>query len=124
MCFAGTVLADADAVLKMCDSCHDADSPEAGSDMPAIAGLSEFYHADQLYFYRDEERPCIDATDASGEMTSMCAVTADLNDDDIDTVAAHYAALPFVAVKQDFDATLAAAGNKIHDRGCMMCHSD
>lgn len=124
MCFAGTALADVDAVLKMCDSCHGEGSLEAGSDVPAIAGLSELYHADQLYIYRDGDRPCIDAADASGEMTNMCALVADLSDDDIDAVAAHYATLPFVAASQDFDATLAAAGEKIHDRSCMMCHSD
>lgn len=124
ICFAGTAVADVDAVLKTCESCHGEGSLEAGSDMPAIAGLSEFYHADQLYFYRDEERPCADATSAGGETTNMCAVAADLGDDQIDDIAAHYAALPFVAVKQDFDATLAAAGNEIHDRDCAMCHSD
>jgi len=124
MCFAGTALADVEAVLKACDSCHGESSLEAGSIMPAIAGLSEFYHADQLYFYRDEERPCIDTANASGEMTSMCAVSADLSDEDIDAVAAHYATSPFVALKQEFDATLAAAGSQIHDRGCTMCHTD
>ena len=115
----GAAVADIEGVLKACDDCHSGEG-----DVPAIAGLSEFYHSDQLYFYRDEERPCIDTPDASGETTTMCAATADLGDDQIDEIAAHYAAMPFVAAKQDFDATLAAAGNQIHDRGCVMCHTD
>lgn len=124
MCFAGTALADVEGVLETCDSCHGQGALEAGSDMPSIAGLSEFYHADQLYFYRDGDRPCIDTTDASGAMTNMCTLTADLSDDDIDAIAAHYAELPFVAAKQDFDATLVAAGQAVHDRDCGICHSE
>lgn len=117
--FCGAAAADVAEIVKSCDGCHT-----GNGDLPAIAGLSEFYQSDQLYFYRDEERPCIDTPDASGETTNMCAVAADLSDDQIDEIAAHYAAMPFVAAKQDFDATLAAAGNEIHDRDCAVCHSD
>jgi len=124
LCLSGAALADMEATLKTCDGCHGADSTGAEKNFPSIAGLSEFYHADQLYFYRDEERPCEDASNASGEVTNMCALTADLSDDDIDAVAAHYAAQPFVAAQQEFDATLAAAGQQIHDRVCDSCHSD
>jgi sulfide dehydrogenase cytochrome subunit len=124
LCLAGTVLADTADIVKTCDSCHGADNLGAESGLPAIAGLSEFYHADQLYFYRDGERPCADAPDASGNMTNMCAQTADLSDDEIDAVAAHYAALPFVAAQQEFDAALVAAGQQIHERDCEVCHTD
>ena len=54
----------------------------------------------------------------------MCAVAAALDEDTIDAVAAHYAALPFVPAKQDFDADLAAAGKAVHDEACDRCHSD
>lgn len=117
--FCGAAAADVAEIVKSCDGCHT-----GSGDLPAIAGLSEFYHSDQLYFYRDEERPCADATSAGGETTNMCAVTADLSDDQIDEIAAHYAAMPFVSVKQDFDAALAAAGQQIHDRDCAVCHSE
>jgi sulfide dehydrogenase cytochrome subunit len=96
--------------------------------MPTIAGLSEYYHGDQLYIYRDEERPCAESEyrqgDTSRAAASMCQVSADLSDEQIDAIAAHYAELPFVAAKQDFDAALAAAGQAIHDRDCAKCHSD
>ena len=59
-----------------------------------------------------------------GTTTNMCAAVADLSDDDIDEIAAHYAAMPFVAVKQEFDAALAAAGQAIHERDCAVCHTD
>ncbi len=54
----------------------------------------------------------------------MCAVAAKLSDDDIDALAAAYAELPYVKMKQDFDATLAAAGKAIHDEHCDKCHSE
>jgi sulfide dehydrogenase cytochrome subunit len=115
----GTAMADAESAMKMCGGCHG-----ANSNAPTIAGLSEFYHADQLYFYRDEERPCSDMATAGGETTNMCAVVADLSDDDIDAIAAHYAAMPFVAAKQDFDSALAEAGKAIHERDCAVCHTE
>jgi sulfide dehydrogenase cytochrome subunit len=42
----------------------------------------------------------------------------------IDELAAHYAALPFVAAKQEFDAGLAAAGKAVHEAECDRCHSE
>lgn len=115
----GAAFADVESALKTCDGCHG-----ANDSAPLIAGLSEFYHADQLYFYRDEERPCHDMASASGDTTNMCAITADLSDDDIDAIAAHYAAMPFVAAKQEFDAAQAEAGMAIHERDCAVCHTD
>ena len=54
----------------------------------------------------------------------MCDAVADLDDDQIEGLADHYASLPFVAAKQDFDADLAAAGKAVHDAECDRCHSD
>jgi len=124
LCLGGAALADIESIVKSCDSCHGADSLKSGSEVPAIAGLSDYYQADQLYFYRDKERPCKDAKTSSGVVTNMCNVTADLSDDQIDALGAHYAALPFVAAKQEFDAALAAAGQKIHERDCEICHTE
>lgn len=117
-----------EAAIETCSGCHGDNGVSQWSDVPTIAGLSEYYHADQLYFYRDKERPCVDSAfrqgDTSRAAASMCAVTADLSDDQIDAIAAHYSALPFVAAKQDFDAVKAAAGKAIHERDCSICHSD
>jgi sulfide dehydrogenase cytochrome subunit len=119
LCFCGTAMADVGSLVSTCNGCHGVDS-----SMPTITGLSEFYHADQLYFYRDEERPCSDAKSSGGDTTNMCAVTADLSDEDIDALAAHYAAMPFVPSKQEFDAALAGAGQAIHERDCAVCHTE
>ena len=113
--------------MDQCNDCHGDQGVSQWSDVPTIAGLAEFVHADALYIYRDEERPCTDSAyrqgDTSRAETNMCAVAAELSDDQIDALAAAYAELPFVSAKQDFDAAKAAAGKAVHDQSCDRCHS-
>ena len=123
-----TLAGDLDAIIADCDSCHGENGVSQWTDVPTIAGIDAFVHSDALYIYRDEARPCATseyrcgATDKAA--TSMCVVAQDLSDDQIEAIAEHYAALPFVPAQQDFDADLAAAGKVIHDRDCARCHSD
>jgi len=125
---AGTASADISTIVEDCTGCHGDDGVSQWSDVPTIAGLSEYYHGDQLYLYRDEERPCGDSEyrqgDMSGQTSNMCAVTADLTDEQIDAIAVHFSEMPFEAATQEFDATLAAAGQVIHERDCQICHSE
>ena len=119
---------DLSAVVEDCNGCHGDNGVSQWNDVPTIAGIPEFVHSDALYVYRDNERPCAESEyrqgDTSKPATTMCAVVAELDDDTIDAVAAHYAELPFVAAKQEFDADKAAAGKAIHDEHCDKCHSD
>jgi cytochrome subunit of sulfide dehydrogenase len=124
LCLGSAVFADIGDNVKSCNGCHGAENLAKNNAVPSIAGLPEYYHSDQLHFYSDNERPCGEAASSSGEKTSMCAVAADLSDDQIDELAAHYAALPFVPAKQASDAALAAAGKLVHERDCAVCHSD
>ena len=123
-----TSAAEIDAVVEDCNGCHGDDGVSQWSDVPTIAGISEFVHADALYIYRDEARPCAESEyrqgDTSRAATTMCAVVADMGDDTIDEVAAYYAELPFVAAQQEFDAGLADAGKAVHEAQCDRCHSD
>lgn len=122
------VAADLDATIAGCNDCHGNNGVSQWNDVPTIAGLSEYFHADQLYYFRDGERPCSESKyrqgDTSRPATTMCAVTADLADEDLDAIGAHYAELPFVAAKQEFDAGLAATGEAIHEEACGRCHTD
>lgn len=127
---AGTTAAvaqDLAGIVETCNGCHGEDGVSQWSDVPTIAGIDGFVHSDALFIYRDEGRPCAQSDfrqgDTSRAPTSMCATAATLDDDRIEAVAAHYAELPFVAAKQEFDAALAAAGEQIHERDCGMCHS-
>jgi sulfide dehydrogenase cytochrome subunit len=119
---------DLDAVVENCNGCHGNDGVSQWTDVPTIAGVSEFVHSDALYIFRDEGRPCTETEykqgAKSGSATTMCAAVADLSDDMIEEIAAYYAALPFVPAKQEFDAALAAAGKAIHDAECDRCHSE
>lgn len=119
---------DLDAIVESCNGCHGDDGVSQWSDLPTIAGIDSFVHSEALYIYREEGRPCAESKYRQGGTerppTTMCAVAAELDDDTIEALAEHYAALPFVAAKQSFDPALAAAGQAIHDRDCARCHSD
>lgn len=120
--------AEIDAMIENCDGCHGNNGVSRWNDMPTIAGIDEFAHTEALFVYQDEARPCAQSEfrqgDTSRPPTNMCDVVADMSDADIEGIAAHYAALPFVPAKQEFDAALAEAGKTVHARGCDRCHSD
>jgi len=126
--FSTASVADIDALMKGCNDCHGDAGVSQWSDVPTIAGLAEFVHVDALYIYQDEARPCADSKyrqgDTSRPATTMCAIAAELSEDDIDALAAAYAELPYVKATQDFDAALAATGEGVHKEHCDKCHSD
>ncbi len=125
--FAAPALADVASIAKGCDGCHGDNGVSQWTDVPTIAGIDAFVHSDALYVYRDEARPCAMSDyrqgDTSRAATNMCDVVKDMSDADIEAIAEHYAALPFVPAKQEFDADLAAAGKAKHDADCGRCHS-
>jgi sulfide dehydrogenase cytochrome subunit len=126
--FPALASADIDAIMQDCNGCHGDNGVSQWTDVPTIAGLAEFVHVDALYIYQEEARPCAESEyrqgDTSRAATTMCAVAAELSEDDIDAIAAAYAALPYVKATQDFDAALAAAGQALHEEHCDRCHSE
>ena len=126
--FASAAFAQDAAVIENCNGCHGDDGVSQWSDVPTIAGTPEYVHADALFFFRDNERPCAESDykqgDTSRPATTMCQVVADLDDATLEDLALYYFELPFVAAQQKFDAGLAAAGKARHDELCDKCHSD
>ncbi len=120
--------ADIDALIEDCNGCHGDNGVSQWSDVPTIAGLAELVHVDALYIYMDEMRPCAESEYRQGDTSrapiTMCAIAAELSDEDIEALAAAYAEMPYVSAKQDFDADLAAAGEAIHAKQCDRCHTD
>lgn len=120
--------ADIEATIENCNECHGENGVSQWPDMPTISGIDAFTHADALYVYRDRERACDKSKFRLGDTertpTSMCDIVAEFSDDEIEALAEHYAALPFVAATQEFDAELAEVGAAIHKRECDRCHSD
>lgn len=124
----GVAASDLDAVMKGCNDCHGNNGVSEWNDMPTIAGIDSFGHADGLYMFRDEERPCAESKYRQGDTaraaTTMCAVAAELSDDQIDALGDAYSELPFVPAAQAFDAELAKKGAALHEQHCDQCHSD
>jgi sulfide dehydrogenase cytochrome subunit len=119
---------DIDSLMGGCNDCHGDNGVSQWSDVPTIAGIDAFGIADALFMYRDEERPCSESEyrqgDTSRAATTMCAIAADLSDEDIEALGDAYGELEFVAAAQDFDAALAESGTAIHEQQCDKCHSD
>lgn len=124
----GLASADLDALMQGCNDCHGDNGVSQSSDVPTIAGLAAIVHEDALYIYQDEARPCAESEyrqgDTSRPATTMCAIAAELSEDDIADLAEAYAELDYVAATQDFDAAKAAAGEAIHSADCDKCHSE
>ncbi len=120
--------AELDALIASCNDCHGEAGVSQWNDVPTIAGIDPYVHADALWAYQDDARPCATGPyrlgDTSRTETNMCEAVAALNDEQIEALAAHYAALPFVPAPQEFDTNLAQQGNAVHDRACKRCHSD
>jgi len=120
--------ADLDTLIDSCDGCHGDNGVSQWNDMPTIAGIDPYVHSDALWAYQDDARPCASSAyrqgDTSRPETTMCEVVADLSDDDIEAIADHYAALPFVPAEQPFDSALAEQGLAVHEAECKRCHSD
>jgi cytochrome subunit of sulfide dehydrogenase len=112
----GPVLGDTAQVLPMCAGCHGADGVSSPlPDTPIIAGIDAIVQEDALFAYRDGGREC-------APPGVMCQVVTSLSDDDIVGLAAHFAELPFKPAGEEFDAALAAEGEKIHKANCGACH--
>ena len=124
----GFATADTAAIMEGCDGCHGDKGVSQSADIPSIAGIPEFVLVDAMYIYQDEARPCAESEyrhgDTSRAATTMCAVAAELSEDDIDAVSAEYGAMGWTKATQDFDADLAAAGKAVHDNACDRCHSE
>ena len=119
---------DIDALMKGCNHCHGDNGVSQWEDVPTIAGIDAFGHADALFMFRDEDRPCSESKyrqgDTSRAATTMCAIASELSDDDMEALGDAFAELPFVPAVQEFDAALAAAGAAIHEERCDQCHSE
>jgi sulfide dehydrogenase cytochrome subunit len=120
--------ADVESMMADCNGCHGPGGVSESTDVPTIAGFPEFVHVDALYVYQEEARPCAKSKyrhgDTSRPAKTMCEIAAELSEEDIDAIAAAYAELDYVKVKQDFDAGLADAGKALHEEHCDRCHSE
>lgn len=120
--------ADVNTLVKQCEDCHGSKGASESEDVPTIAGISAPVHGDYLLAYQDKARPCHKSKYRHGDTkrpeTDMCEIAGKLSAADVEALANHFAALPFVAAKQSFDAAKAAEGKKLHVRDCAKCHAN
>jgi len=113
-------------MIQGCEDCHGANGISTAQDVPTIAHTSASVQSDALKAYKGKTRPCPKVNYKRGDTKregDMCSVAKDLSDAQIADLAAYYAAKPYGALKQPFDAAKAAAGKAIHARDCKECHS-
>lgn len=104
-----------DPALSMCVSCHGQDGRGTESDVPIIAGIPAVVQEDALYAYQEGDRNC-------GSKPMMCKMAERLSEEQISTLAEHYAAMPYEPAGEEFDAALAEAGKALHQEKCAICH--
>ena len=113
---------------EICAACHGDNGASQHPDIPIIGGLSAFVIEENLFAFRAQERPCRTTFLRNGEpgsaTTNMCELAADLSDDDIVAIAAHYAEQPFVPAIQATDEGKAELGASVHHRECRFCHGE
>jgi sulfide dehydrogenase cytochrome subunit len=121
------VAADLEALKADCDSCHGPQGVSTHAEIPIIAGQTPEFLAKSLRGFQFWDRPCVKSTyktgSNAGTKTDMCKIAGKMSDDDITAVAAWYGEQTFVPAKQEFDASIAAAGQALHDEDCETCHA-
>ena len=114
--------------ITSCADCHGKNGLSTESDIPIIAGASAVFLAESLQAYKEKIRIAVETKyrhgDTARPATDMQKLSKDLTEEQIEEIAGHFAALPFVPAKQEFDAALADKGAKTHKTRCKKCHED
>jgi sulfide dehydrogenase cytochrome subunit len=121
-----TAHAQIDTLVAQCEGCHGPQGVSAHSDVPTIAGQSAKFLEKTLRTYQVWGRPCIKSAyrhgDTTRPKTDMCQVAEGLTGENSKAISAHFAAQPFQAATQEFDADLATRGKALHEDRCEQCH--
>lgn len=118
---------EAPGLVGFCAVCHGETGPSPFPDVPTIHGLPHGVIENALFSYSRGMRPCrlteCSETGACPGMT-MCDIAAGMNHDVRDELAEWYSDQPFPAHQDPYDPELAAAGRKLHEEHCEICHTN
>lgn len=106
--------AESSMLANTCAGCHGTDGASQGPATPSISGLSVDYFIEIMEKFKEGD----------AVSTIMGRIAKGYSSDEIEQMAEHFAALPFVPAEQDFDASMAKKGAKLHDKSCEKCHSE
>ena len=102
-------------IADQCSLCHGVDGASGGPATPTIAGLDPVYFTETMLAFQVDGRAS----------TIMGRVARGYTLEQIQGLAEHFAALPFVEGPQDTDPFLGLFGAELHDAsGCWVCHGD
>lgn len=122
------VYAEPPEFIQDCMDCHGENGISTEPDIPTIAGASVVFIEEAFHCYERCLRPAIKSKyrrgDTSRPEKTMKEIVQALTKEQITQVAEYFSALPFVAAKQDFDASQVEIGRKTHNRKCQKCHED
>lgn len=122
------MVAASEQAIQECMDCHGEGGVSTESDVPSIGGFSATYLIDSMVAYADGDRPATESKYRRGDTarapTDMAKIAKQLDEETIEEIAEYFAEKEFVPREQAFDAAKAAAGAKIHKRGCEKCHED
>ncbi len=112
--------------IAYCDDCHGPNGVSQDSAIPTIAGFSATTTTDMMFAYLDGDRPANKVGFRSGDTSraaiDMITIAKALSEEEIETLADHYAKQKFLAAKQDYDKGLAEKGGTVHQEKCIKCH--
>lgn len=96
-----------------CAACHGYNGSSVGI-IPSIAGNKAEYFTDTMEAFKSGER----------KSTVMGRIAKGYSSEEIKKMAEFFASKPSVPMTQEFDASKASLGAKIHKESCNKCHED
>lgn len=120
-------MAGAPQAAENCVACHNENGISEDSEVPTIAGASDYFLENQLAVFAGEGRPCeadYFEQQSDVEAEDHCALASSMSEDEQIEVAAYFASQPFKPAQQEVDEELAGQGASIHEANCERCHSD
>lgn len=103
-------------VVDVCIVCHGADGMgKSDPTYPVIAGIPAGHIEEAMFAYVDGARQCV-------MEPRMCHIASGLTDEQVSEAAAYFSAQVRGPNNEEFDAELAAVGERLHKRHCGSCH--
>lgn len=126
---------DTELLVGTCVACHGNAGNSVGPAIPNLAGVSPNYFMAAMFAYKydDEEEleEVIDSDDAYLDVeaytrysTIMNRLAKGYSDEQIVAMAEYFSTQEPQRPTQAFDAELAAAGEKLHEKHCDKCHEN
>jgi sulfide dehydrogenase cytochrome subunit len=113
----------AQAMADTCAGCHGTDGQSAGPAIPNLAGMSETYFIDSMLGFQALPKDATHAEDAR-PASIMNRIAKGYTEEQIESMAAHFAAMPVYKANVPHDPAKAEAGAAVYENACVKCHDE